>query len=143
MFRTACDYLASKAGLDAEADSPPSEEDSSKENSLINGQNQFPSSSPSKGSPTVGSPWGHTLTPRAAGSTHPPQRLVLNGTATTTPKQNVPWNDLSFAAEVVSPGFANRVVREAQALLQEPCRGSTAIPCWYQTIYLAFLYLEH
>ncbi|KAG7175616.1 Nuclear pore complex protein NUP98A-like, partial [Homarus americanus] len=39
----------------------------------------------------------------------------------------------SFAAEVVSPGFANRVVREAQALLQEPCRGSTAIPCWKDT----------
>ncbi|KAK4315805.1 hypothetical protein Pmani_012962 [Petrolisthes manimaculis] len=123
MFRSACDFLASKAGLDNGSD-----EDSSKENSLVNGQSQFsPMPTPPKGSPpmVVGSPWGHTLTPRGAGMSPGhgkggslSQRLVNSSPSpqTSPPKQNVPWNDLSFAAEVVSPGFTSRVVREAQGM---------------------------
>nr|XP_045596672.1 putative GPI-anchored protein pfl2 [Procambarus clarkii] len=121
MFRSACDYLASKAGLDVSTDNV-SDEDSSKENSLINYQTQYPSLTMPKESPGVTSPWGHTLTPRNVTPAHTPptalqQRLMLDRTPSpaTAPKQNVPWNDLSFAAEVVSPGFASRVVREAQS----------------------------
>lgn len=119
MFRSACDYLASKAGVDITGDAA-SDEDSSKENSLINGQSQFPAGASPKVSPVVSSPWGHTLTPRTPAPAHTPtalqQRLLLDrNLSSTVSKQNVPWNDLSFAAEVVSPGFASRVVREAQA----------------------------
>lgn len=117
MFRSACDFLAGKAGLDVGADNA-SDEDSSKENSIINGQTP----SPTKGTPvSAGAPWGHTLTPKTGGQVQQAQgkpsqqRLVLNNSTTSAspPKQNVPWSDLSFAAEVVSPGFASRVVREA------------------------------
>lgn len=106
VFRSACDFLASKAGLDTAMDNG-SDEDSSKENSLVNGQScsHFsPMPSPAKGSPpvVVGSPWGHTLTPRGAGMSPGhgkgatlSQRLVTSASPqTSSPKQSVPWNDL-------------------------------------------------
>ncbi|XP_066945041.1 uncharacterized protein [Macrobrachium rosenbergii] len=109
------------------------EGDSSKENSVVDGNHpRTPLPTASKtlgGSPGAGggrSPWGHTLTPKGGSAGH---NRVMSGVSldlTNRPvmasspsmsvspgKQSVPWNDLSFAAEVLSPGFTGRVVRAA------------------------------
>lgn len=108
MFHSTCGYEASKPDLEFEVENA-SDEDSSKENSLVNGHGQHVSSAAViKGSPIAaqGSPWGHTLTPRSGGpALHPqgtpilPQHLVMNNTSQVSeasPKQNVPWNDLRW-----------------------------------------------
>ncbi|KAK7084690.1 hypothetical protein SK128_011924, partial [Halocaridina rubra] len=138
MYRSTCELRGSKAPTLREPDErekgPQSDNvsdgDSSKENSLIDEQNNLDSTSVlikgAAGSPAVPrSPWGHTLMPRSRRGSYgdnidenlSPDRMNMtsNSPLLSPSKSNVPWNDVSFAAEVLSPGFTGRVVRAAHA----------------------------
>ncbi|XP_068227046.1 uncharacterized protein [Palaemon carinicauda] len=140
MYRSTCETGPHKVHLEGELHKvhlegelycgSEEEGDSSKENSVLD-ENHTSSPLPTAsklpgggggGSPpgSAGrSPWGYTLTPKSGAGG---QRLMSgmsldltnNSNMSISPsKQNVPWNDLSFAAEVLSPGFTGRVVRAA------------------------------
>ncbi|XP_076056450.1 uncharacterized protein LOC143034375 isoform X2 [Oratosquilla oratoria] len=119
MLRSAYDWLATKA-TSSPSKSGNVENDvdneSCKENSTCNGQtplncNNTPKMNKVKQANP--SPWGYTIAPRP--TTSSPVNIQTTPITKTTPaRPNLSWDELSFAAEVLSPGFANRIVKDVK-----------------------------